>query len=72
MCAIFAEFNYDPRVHNVVAVDEIGYSSCTAPRGAKVFDSGMDEIKLSRGHNFFICTLPGHCQAGMKIAITTL
>ncbi|XP_022153713.1 basic blue protein-like [Momordica charantia] len=65
-------FKYDPRVHNVVAVDEEGYNSCTAPTGTKVLSSGNDEIKLSPGHNFFICTTPGHCQAGMKIATTAL
>ncbi|KAG6571299.1 hypothetical protein SDJN03_30214, partial [Cucurbita argyrosperma subsp. sororia] len=65
-------FNYNPTVHNVVAVDEGGYRSCIAPKGAKVFNSGKDEIILSRGHNFFICTTPGHCQAGMKIAINSL
>ncbi|XP_023525706.1 basic blue protein-like isoform X1 [Cucurbita pepo subsp. pepo] len=65
-------FNYNPIIHNVVAVDEGGYRSCIAPRGAKVFNSGKDEIKLSTGHNFFICTTVGHCQFGMKIAINSL
>ncbi|XP_023523481.1 basic blue protein-like [Cucurbita pepo subsp. pepo] len=42
------------------------------PRGTKVFNSGNDEIMLSTGHSFFICTTPGHSQAGMKIAINSL
>ncbi|KAG6607680.1 Basic blue protein, partial [Cucurbita argyrosperma subsp. sororia] len=60
------------RSQPLVAVDEGGYRSCIAPRGAKVFNSGKDEITLSRGNSFFICTTPGHCQAGMKITINSL
>ncbi|XP_022923107.1 basic blue protein-like [Cucurbita moschata] len=63
-------FNYSPAAHNVVGVNRVGYSRCTTPRGSKVFKTGKDQIKLVKGQNFFICTLPGHCQAGMKIAIT--
>ncbi|CAK7357011.1 unnamed protein product [Dovyalis caffra] len=63
-------FNYNPAAHNVVGVSKAGYNSCTAPRGAKFFTSGKDRIKLKRGQNFFICTFAGHCQSGMKIAVT--
>ncbi|XVF45737.1 hypothetical protein PTKIN_Ptkin02bG0230400 [Pterospermum kingtungense] len=63
-------FNYNPSIHNVVAVNRAGYSSCSTPRGAKVYQSGKDRIKLAKGQNFFICNFPGHCQAGMKIAAT--
>ncbi|XAR53122.1 hypothetical protein NMG60_11021535 [Bertholletia excelsa] len=62
-------FNYSPAAHNVVAVNKAGYNSCKAPAGAKVYSSGKDQIKLVKGQNFFICTLPGHCQSGMKIAV---
>ncbi|XP_072973035.1 basic blue protein-like [Typha angustifolia] len=63
-------FKYNPSVHNVVAVNAAGYSSCNAPRGAKIFKSGNDRITLARGRNFFICSFAGHCQSGMKIAVT--
>ncbi|TYJ50232.1 hypothetical protein E1A91_A01G191500v1 [Gossypium mustelinum] len=63
-------FNYNPSIHNVVAVNRAGYKSCKAPKGAKVFKSGKDQIKLKKGQNFFICNYIGHCQAGMKIAVT--
>ncbi|KAE8664658.1 Basic blue protein [Hibiscus syriacus] len=63
-------FNYNPSIHNVVAVNKFGYSSCTTPKGAKVFRSGKDRIKLAKGQNFFICNFVGHCQSGMKIAVT--
>ena len=63
-------FKYSPSAHNVVAVSAAGYGSCSTPRGAKVFRSGNDRITLARGTNYFICNFPGHCQAGMKIAVT--
>ncbi|KAK6283030.1 PREDICTED: basic blue protein [Theobroma cacao] len=63
-------FNYNPSIHNVVAVNRAGYKSCTTPKGATVFQSGKDQIKLAKGQNFFICNYSGHCQAGMKVAIT--
>ncbi|ONK61343.1 uncharacterized protein A4U43_C08F28880 [Asparagus officinalis] len=63
-------FNYSPSVHNVVAVSAAGYKSCTAPRGARALTSGRDRITLRRGTNYFICSFAGHCQAGMKIAVT--
>lgn len=54
----------------MVAVSKEDYDSCSSTGGAKVYQSGKDRIKLSKGSNYFICTLPGHCQSGMKIAIT--
>jgi hypothetical protein len=64
-------FKYDSSAHNVVAVNAAGYKGCTAaPRGAKVYKSGNDRVTLARGTNYFICNFPGHCQAGMKIAVT--
>ncbi|KAI4296268.1 hypothetical protein L6164_036241 [Bauhinia variegata] len=62
-------FNYAPGAHNVVAVNKAGYNSCKTPRGAKVFKSGKDQIKLARGQNYFICNFPGHCESAMKIAV---
>ncbi|KAA0039078.1 hypothetical protein IC582_013415 [Cucumis melo] len=65
-------FNYSPSAHNVVGVNRLGYSRCTTPRGSKVFQTGKDQIKLVKGQNFFICSLPGHCQGGMKIAVNAI
>ncbi|XVF68112.1 hypothetical protein PTKIN_Ptkin10aG0176800 [Pterospermum kingtungense] len=62
-------FKYNPSIHNVVAVNRTGYNSCTSPKGAKVYRSGKDQIKLAKGQNFFICNVAGHCQAGMKLAL---
>ncbi|KAI7726426.1 hypothetical protein M8C21_020262 [Ambrosia artemisiifolia] len=64
-------FNYQKGAHNVVAVNNSGYDKCsTTPRNAKVYTSGKDRIRLVKGLNNFICTLPGHCGAGMKIQIS--
>ncbi|XP_022149274.1 basic blue protein-like [Momordica charantia] len=64
-------FNYTPLAHNVVAVDKVGYNWCIVnPREATVHRSGKDHIKLVNGKNYLICSLPGHCQMGMKLAIT--
>ncbi|CAI0375712.1 unnamed protein product [Linum tenue] len=65
-------FKYNPSIHNVVAVNKAGHSGCNTPRGSRVFSSGADRIKLVKGQNYFICNFVGHCQAGMKIAITAL
>ncbi|KAM0837086.1 hypothetical protein ACQ4PT_061897 [Festuca glaucescens] len=63
-------FKYAPGAHNVVAVDAAGYNSCSAPGGAVRYSSGNDRVTLSRGTSFFICGVPGHCAAGMKMAVT--
>ncbi|RWW17934.1 hypothetical protein BHE74_00044639 [Ensete ventricosum] len=63
---------YKPSVHNVVAVSAADYRGCSAPRGSRIFTSGNDRITLARGTNYFICSFAGHCQAGMKIAVTAV
>lgn len=67
-------FNYNSKIHNVVAVDKAGYTSCKTPASAgyETFKSGNDEIKLESGENYFICNFPGHCQTGMKIFINAV
>ncbi|XP_030544187.1 basic blue protein-like [Rhodamnia argentea] len=62
-------FKYNPTIHNVVVLDKGGYNSCRTPRGAKVYNSGNDRIRLAKGPNFFICNFPGHCESAMKIAV---
>ncbi|XP_061337219.1 basic blue protein-like [Gastrolobium bilobum] len=69
MATDILEFHYDPALHNVVVVDEDGYNACNIPEGAKVYQSGDDQISLAQGMNYFICGIPGHCQGGMKIAV---
>ncbi|KAK3155180.1 hypothetical protein QOZ80_2BG0199870 [Eleusine coracana subsp. coracana] len=65
-------FNYNRAVHDVAVVNVAAYRSCVVPRGAKVLRSGRDRVKLGRGTHYFVCTVRGHCQAGMKLAVRTL
>uniref|UniRef100_A0A0D9VS45 Plantacyanin n=1 Tax=Leersia perrieri TaxID=77586 RepID=A0A0D9VS45_9ORYZ len=61
-------FSYDPSAHNVVAVDAGGYNGCRES-GTK-YNSGNDRITLGPGTSYFICSISGHCGAGMKMAVT--
>ncbi|KAH9615694.1 hypothetical protein KSS87_021089 [Heliosperma pusillum] len=61
-------FNYARSQHNVVPVGGSGYNGCNG-RGGRVNQSGRDRFTLKRGANYFICSFPGHCQGGMKIAV---
>ncbi|GJM86737.1 hypothetical protein PR202_ga02625 [Eleusine coracana subsp. coracana] len=65
-------FNYNRAVHDVAVVNAAAFRSCVVPRGAKVLRSGRDRVKLGRGTHYFVCTVRGHCQAGMKLAVRTL
>ncbi|XP_041003668.1 basic blue protein-like isoform X2 [Juglans microcarpa x Juglans regia] len=63
-------FNYDPSFHNVAIVGVHGYTSCTtASSNSRTYTSGNDRMILLRGWNYFICSIPGHCQEGMRIAV---
>ncbi|OEL26937.1 Basic blue protein [Dichanthelium oligosanthes] len=62
-------FNYNRAVHDVAIVNAAAYRNCVVPRGARVLRSGRDKVKLGRGTHYFVCTVRGHCQAGMKIAV---
>lgn len=67
--SLHAVFNYDASIHNVAVVDGNNYQSCRASPTSKSFSSGKDQIKLSKGRNYFICSIPGHCEAGLKLAV---
>lgn len=61
-------FSYSPSVHNVVAVDAGGYNGC---RGSgTTYSSGNDHVTLGAGTTYFICSVSGHCAAGMKMAVS--
>ncbi|XP_044949464.1 basic blue protein-like [Hordeum vulgare subsp. vulgare] len=64
-------FKYNPSMHNVVQVGEGDYNSCTVSGSSMAYTSGNDHIQLARGGKaFFLCSIPGHCQRGMKIVVT--
>jgi hypothetical protein len=61
-------FNYNPSVHNLVVVGAGAYRSCSTG-GSRPLTSGSDKVTLRKGVNYFICSIPGHCTSGMKIAV---
>ncbi|KAL9234194.1 hypothetical protein vseg_009089 [Gypsophila vaccaria] len=61
-------FKYNKSLHNVVKVSGYGYNTCTTG-GARAYRTGQDYVRLTTGTHFFICSLPGHCKGGMKIAV---
>ncbi|CAN6221703.1 unnamed protein product [Urochloa humidicola] len=64
-------FKYNATYHDVVWVSKGGYKHCVvSPRGrAPVYRTGYDAVRLPAGTHYFMCGAPGHCQAGMKLAV---
>jgi len=66
-----AVFNYQAGVHNAVAVSASEYRSCIvrSAADAAATTSGTARFNLKKGANYFICGVPGHCAAGMKLRV---
>ncbi|XP_006656866.1 basic blue protein-like [Oryza brachyantha] len=62
-------FKYNREYHDVAVVGGKGYRRCKVPRSTVVLRSGYDQVTLRRGNNYFICGMPAHCDAGMKLAV---
>ncbi|KAL3698490.1 hypothetical protein R1sor_012566 [Riccia sorocarpa] len=63
-------FKYNRNLHDVVVVSKTNFYSCNANRPIARFKSGTDFVKFSKpGTHYVICGVPGHCKAGMKLAI---
>lgn len=68
-----AVFKYDAEQYDVVVVTQAQYRRCSAPANATAYHTGNDRIKLVKGHHFFMCNIfPGHCKAGMRIAVKAM
>jgi len=68
---LHAVFNYNTMFHNVLQVTKQDYESCNVKSPVATFASGRDFITLDKaGHSYFVCGFPGHCQAGLKVAIS--
>ncbi|XP_027362213.1 mavicyanin-like [Abrus precatorius] len=66
-------FEYSAKFHNVMRVTHAMYKSCNASSPITTFTTGNDTIKITNyGHHFFLCGIPGHCQAGQKVDINVL
>ncbi|KAL4198413.1 hypothetical protein AMTRI_Chr03g45770 [Amborella trichopoda] len=63
-------FKYNNQFHNVLKVTKSAYHSCNATEPLATYTTGNDSVVINkRGHLFFICGFPGHCQGGQKVDI---
>ncbi|MCO5602010.1 hypothetical protein L7F22_056137 [Adiantum nelumboides] len=64
-------FKYDPNRHNVMVVREEDYNACNFSHPLAMYDDGETMLELDEeGTYFFICGVPGHCDAGQKLTVT--
>ncbi|MCO5597665.1 hypothetical protein L7F22_051746 [Adiantum nelumboides] len=64
-------FTYSSEIHNVLLVSKADYDQCSSERPVYVYADGNTMVKLSkRGTYYFICGIPGHCAAGMKMQVS--
>ncbi|XP_061364252.1 blue copper protein-like [Gastrolobium bilobum] len=63
-------FNYEDD-HTVDEVKESDYKTCTWGNSMSTDSSGTTTVALkTAGTHYFICGIPGHCESGMKLAVT--
>ncbi|KAK8693908.1 hypothetical protein V6N13_071475 [Hibiscus sabdariffa] len=63
-------FEYNPQFHNVMQVTHNDFQSCNGTSAIASYTSGSDSVTLKRpGHFYFLCGVPGHCQAGQKVDV---
>ncbi|WOL15111.1 uclacyanin 1-like [Canna indica] len=56
--------------HDVLEVTKAAYDACSAINPLQSHTGGNTVVKLtSVGKRYFICSLPGHCVAGMKLKV---
>lgn len=64
------DFEYNAQFHNVMRVTHAMYRACNVSAPLATYTTGNDTINITRrGHHFFFCGVPGHCQAGQKVDI---
>ncbi|KAF9613460.1 hypothetical protein IFM89_008307 [Coptis chinensis] len=63
-------FNFNNGRHDVAEVTKAGYDSCNGTSPLLSQTTGPANITLrTSGEHYYICTIPGHCLAGQKLAI---
>ncbi|KAK8961550.1 hypothetical protein KSP40_PGU013410 [Platanthera guangdongensis] len=66
-------FKYNKQFHNVLEVTKADYAACKNGSPLAEYTTGDDSITLkTAGHHYFICGVPGHCQLGQKVDISTV
>eukprot|EP00250_Pteridium_aquilinum_P002405 c1260_g1_i1 orf=189-932(+) len=64
-------FPYMQSAHNVVVVNKADYDACSETNASATFTAGNTNVTLSAaGAHYYLCSLPGHCPAGMKLAVS--
>ncbi|THG12718.1 hypothetical protein TEA_026845 [Camellia sinensis var. sinensis] len=62
--------HYNKQFHNVIRVTHKNFNACNATAPYFTLNSGNDSFTITRGgHFYFICSLPGHCEAGQKVDV---
>ncbi|KAL4588350.1 hypothetical protein LXL04_001234 [Taraxacum kok-saghyz] len=63
-------FTYNKQFHNVMQVTHADYRSCNISTPITTHSTGNDSIVIKTyGHHYYLCAVPGHCQAGQKLDI---
>ncbi|XP_037440952.1 uclacyanin 1-like [Triticum dicoccoides] len=64
------QFQYSTTVHNVVEVRKVGYDAYNSSSPIAMFLTSNDVVPLAAiGMRYFICGVPGHRVAGMKVQV---
>ncbi|KAL5547821.1 hypothetical protein UlMin_003052 [Ulmus minor] len=63
-------FNFAQGQHDVSQVTKAGYDSCNGTGAISMQQNSPANITLqTAGELYYICSVPGHCNAGQKLAI---
>ncbi|GMH26045.1 hypothetical protein Nepgr_027888 [Nepenthes gracilis] len=63
-------FQYNKEFNNVMQVTLADFKSCNAVNPLATYNSGNDTITIQKpGHYFYLCSFPGHCEAGQRVDI---
>ncbi|GJN33727.1 hypothetical protein PR202_gb22350 [Eleusine coracana subsp. coracana] len=63
-------FSYPAKAHSVTEVSKSDYDACSGRNAMRDDDNGNTVVTLdSPGWHYYICNVPGHCAAGMKLAV---
>ncbi|KAL8149740.1 uncharacterized protein LOC141708920 [Apium graveolens] len=64
-------FNFTTGSHTAAEVTKAAYDACTLTSPISTWTTGPASVTLnSSGSHYYLCTVPGHCSAGQKLAIT--
>ncbi|XVE71469.1 hypothetical protein DITRI_Ditri10aG0153100 [Diplodiscus trichospermus] len=63
-------FNFQNGAHDVARVTKANFDACNANNPLLLLSTGPANVTLNEtGDHYFLCGIPGHCNAGQKLAI---